>query len=211
MILVAAVLIAFLVALATGGSVRALGGLRFRFLPLIFLALFTQVVIFSPIAGDTDLIHRIGPWIYVGTIVVLLFVMAMNLAIPGMKLVLLGTLLNGLVIVANGGFMPSPEGALREAGRLHLVLQDEAEIAAGEPYILSNSEIAEDDAPLLFLGDIFYIPDPWPLHNVFSIGDVLIAAGAGYAVVTLMRRKGTVAEGSRATSAPETDPTTPTA
>ena len=54
MILVVAVLIAFLAALATGGSLRALGGLRFRYLPLIFLALLTQVVIFTPIAGDTD-------------------------------------------------------------------------------------------------------------------------------------------------------------
>lgn len=188
MIVVVAVLIAFFAALAAGGSFRNLGGVRFRFLPLVFLALFTQVVIFTSIAGDTDLVHRIGPWIYVGTIVVLLGVMLMNLAIPGMKLVLLGTLLNGLVITANGGFMPAPEDALRAAGRLDHVLQDEAEIAAGEPYILSNSEIAEDGAPLLILGDIFYIPEPWPLHNVFSIGDILIAVGAGYALFTLMRR-----------------------
>lgn len=189
MILVVAVLLAFIAGLLAGGSLRALSGLRFRYFPLIFVALFTQVVIFTPIAGDTDLVHRIGPWIYVASIGVLLFVMLMNLTIPGMKVVLLGTLLNGLVIVANGGFMPSPEDALRAAGRLDHVLQDEAEIAAGEPYILSNSKIAGDDAPLLFLGDIFYIPDPWPLHNVFSIGDVLIAVGAGYAVFTLLRRK----------------------
>ncbi|RIK39750.1 MAG: hypothetical protein DCC58_14835 [Chloroflexi bacterium] len=189
MILVVAVAIAVLIGLATGGSLRALGALRFRFLPLVFLALIVQVIIFTPIAGETDLIHRIGPWIYVSTIVVLLFVMAMNLQLPGMKLVMLGTFLNGLVIVANGGFMPSPEHALREAGRLDKVLQDEAEIAAGEAYVLSNSKIAGDDAPLLFLGDIFYIPHPWPLHNVFSIGDILIALGAGYAVIVLMRRR----------------------
>ena len=41
----------------------------------------------------------------------------------------------------------------------------------------SNSVLAGADAPLLFLGDIFVLPRPFPLANVFSIGDVLIAEG----------------------------------
>jgi len=184
-ILVVAVVLAFLIGLATGGSVRALGGIHPRFFPLIFVALFIQVVIFTGIAGDTDLVHRIGPSIYVGTIALLVFVIAANLALPGLKLVLVGTLLNAAVIVANGGFMPSPEHALREAGQLEHLEPD----TAGDDWVLSNSKVADDDTPLWFLGDVFYIPERWPQHNVFSIGDVLIAVGAGYAVITLMRRK----------------------
>jgi Family of unknown function (DUF5317) len=31
---------------------------------------------------------------------------------------------------------------------------------------------------LQFLGDMFWIPSPFPISNVFSVGDVLIFAGA---------------------------------
>ncbi len=108
MVLSIAVILAILIGLATGGSLRSFGTVRFRLLPLVFIALLIQIAIFTPIAGDTDLIHRIGPWVYVGTIAMLLAFMALNLAIPGMKLILLGTLLNGLVIVANGGVFVEP-------------------------------------------------------------------------------------------------------
>ena len=33
------------------------------------------------------------------------------------------------------------------------------------------------DPKLLFLGDVLYLPSSWPVHNVFSVGDVLIVAG----------------------------------
>ena len=35
----------------------------------------------------------------------------------------------------------------------------------------------QDPPRLLFLGDIWSIPNGWPLANVFSIGDVIIAIG----------------------------------
>jgi hypothetical protein len=38
------------------------------------------------------------------------------------------------------------------------------------------------DPRLAFLGDVFAIPRGWPLANVFSVGDVLIAVGAVVAV-----------------------------
>ena len=42
-----------------------------------------------------------------------------------------------------------------------------------------NSNIT-NDAKLRFLGDIFYIPEEWPLSNVFSFGDIAIVIGATY-------------------------------
>jgi hypothetical protein len=38
------------------------------------------------------------------------------------------------------------------------------------------------DPRLAFLGDVFAIPRGWPLANVFSVGDVLIAVGVVVAV-----------------------------
>ena len=42
---------------------------------------------------------------------------------------------------------------------------------------------------LQFLGDVFALPSSWPLHNVFSVGDVLIVLGAlvGAHVITRSR------------------------
>ncbi len=34
-----------------------------------------------------------------------------------------------------------------------------------------------DDAKLQFLGDVFATPASLPLHNVFSIGDVILLVG----------------------------------
>jgi hypothetical protein len=34
------------------------------------------------------------------------------------------------------------------------------------------------DAPLGFLGDIFHTPGWLPIHNVFSVGDLVIVTGA---------------------------------
>jgi hypothetical protein len=39
----------------------------------------------------------------------------------------------------------------------------------------ANSSVMNSSTPLWFLGDIFYVPQPLPLANVFSVGDVFIA------------------------------------
>lgn len=190
MVLLVAIVVALAIGFLSGGSLANIGGLRIRYLPLLVVALLIQVAIFSQIAGTYDVIHRIGPWIYVGTLFATLFVMMMNMSIPGMKVIALGAALNALVITANGGFMPSPESALERAGRMEYVRQEQAERegGAGRP-ILTNSKIADDDTRLLFLGDVIPIPERVPLSNVISIGDILIAIGAGIAIVSVMRRR----------------------
>jgi hypothetical protein len=41
----------------------------------------------------------------------------------------------------------------------------------------ANSAVVSEPR-LAFLGDLFALPAGWPLHNVFSVGDVLLVAGA---------------------------------
>jgi hypothetical protein len=180
MALLLAVVVGLLAGLLTGGSLAGLSLVRFRSLPLVFIALLAQVVIFTGIAGRRAIIHDIGPYIYIATLGLLLFFMWQNRQIAGMKLILLGTALNALVIVANGGFMPAPEDKLRAAGRLNRVE------GSG---VLSNSKVADDGTNLLFLGDNFAIPERYPLNNAVSIGDLVIAAGALYASFHVTRRR----------------------
>ncbi len=42
----------------------------------------------------------------------------------------------------------------------------------------TNSTLIHAGTALPFLGDVFALPRPIPLANVFSVGDVLIGVGA---------------------------------
>jgi hypothetical protein len=83
-----------------------------------------------------------------------------------MLLTALGAALNLLAITANGGVMPASPAALARAG------------LADDPGFQNSTVLA--DPRLAFLGDVFAVPASWPLSNVFSIGDVLIAAGLAW-------------------------------
>ena len=188
MFLLIAIAVGVIVGFLSGGSLANVVNVRFRALPLLLAALFVQVLIFTPILGTLEIIHDIGPYIYIATMLATVAAMVLNFHVPGMQVVALGAALNTLVIIANGGFMPSPEDALREAGRLELVRQDEEDRANGD-YMLSNSKIADDGTNLQFLGDVLVIPDGWPLSNVFSIGDILIGIGGAIVIVRAMHAR----------------------
>ena len=42
---------------------------------------------------------------------------------------------------------------------------------------------------LAFLGDVFSLPASWPLSNVFSVGDILIALGIVWALHRICRSR----------------------
>lgn len=185
MVLVAAIVISLLIGFLTGGSLKSISQFRIRYLPLAVAAVVIQVLIFSPILGTREFIHDIGPYIHITTLLMTMFVMAKNFHIPGMPVILLGALLNATVIIANGGFMPSPESALDNAGLLESVQSNEG----GGDRVLSNSTIADDDTRLRFLGDVISVPEGIPLANVYSTGDIVLAIGVGIAIITVMHRR----------------------
>jgi hypothetical protein len=79
---------------------------------------------------------------------------------------------NLAAVVTNGGYMPSTESALRIANRGH-------ETGYTNSAVVSHPNLA-------VFTDIFAIPSWMPLANVFSIGDVLIAAGLAVVVAQAM-------------------------
>jgi hypothetical protein len=94
-----------------------------------------------------------------------LYFVAANRRLPGIAVIVVGGLANLAAITANGGVMPATPAAMEAAGR------------ASDAGAFQNSATTED-ARLWYLGDAFAWPEPLPLANVFSIGDVLIVAGA---------------------------------
>jgi hypothetical protein len=114
----------------------------------------------------------------------------LNRRIPGFWLVGTGALLNLIAIGANTGVMPATQGALATAG-----VHPGGEVFANSAYV--------EHARLWFLGDVFAIPASWPLANVFSVGDVLIAVGAAWAILATTRRS--PADAASASDPPDPD------
>jgi Family of unknown function (DUF5317) len=162
--LIAVVVLAALAVPLAGGRLGALVEVRLRRVWAIFAALALEIIAID-LPGLTDGMR--AALIVVAYPVLALF-LAANWRLPGMPLVALGGALNLLVISVNGGVMPASPTALAGAG-LDL-----------EPGFQNSTALP--DPRLAFLGDVFSIPASWPLSNVFSIGDVLIALGVAWAL-----------------------------
>ena len=160
MLLFAAILILIAPVPLLGGRLSALAELRLRGLPLLWIALGVQLVIFAPGGPAWPALHLASYALAAG------FVWC-NRRLDFVWLMALGGALNLAAIVANGGTMPARAAAVATAG-----------LADSGP---ANSAVVADPK-LAFLGDVFALPSGWPLHNVFSIGDVLLVAGAALLV-----------------------------
>jgi hypothetical protein len=144
-----------------GGRLSALTDVKLRLVPVIFVALAIQI-------GITALASDGSPWVHRGLhlasygLAAAFFVA--NRHIVGLWIVALGASLNLVAIVANNGLMPAAPDALRSAGL----------VSKADGF---RNSTALPHPRLLVFGDIFAVPKGWPLANVFSIGDVIIAVG----------------------------------
>jgi hypothetical protein len=180
---------------AMGGHVSGLAQLPVRWAPLAIAGLVLQLALFAdPIASR---VGSLGPWLYVASTLAVLAALLRNVRLPGFWLIAVGAALNLLVILANGGFMPSSPDAWRALNG----------VAALPTTEYSNSTLETARTLFAFLGDNFVLPRPIPFANVFSIGDVLIGLGAAWCVIRAMRSAGS-AQPLAATSGPATKPAT---
>jgi hypothetical protein len=165
-----------LVALARGGKLMNLSFLRFRFPGFILFGFLIVLVVFQKFWQENDQLRPLSPIAYLVSLSLLLIGVTLNHRVAGVKLVLLGFILNFLAIAVNGGYMPVLPSAREISGQSHL--------APGETW--HNLVAIGPDTRLVFLGDQFAIPKGWPFPNVFSPGDILIAIGGSYLVYKAM-------------------------
>jgi hypothetical protein len=145
-----------------GGRLQALAELELRRGGIAVAALVVQVVIISLLPGDA---WGLSEEIHLATYFMLGAFLVANRHIPGLLVIALGGALNFAAIAANGGVMPADPDAIAAAG----IPQKAGDFINSAP---------ASDAPLGFLGDIFHTPSWFPIHNVFSVGDVEIVLGA---------------------------------
>jgi hypothetical protein len=177
MFILYAVVIGLAVGLLGGGKLAAIADIRFRWAPLVMVGFLAQVLLFSDAVAAR--VGDLGPVLYVASTLLVVVAVVRNLAIPGLPLVALGAASNLVAIVANGGFMPASPAALAALGK-------------DVPTIYSNSAVVAQPA-LFALTDVFALPMWLPFHNIFSVGDVILAVGVAFVIAAAMRR-GTSAE-----------------
>ena len=146
-----------------GGRLGRLAELQFRRKGVVAAAVLVQFVTLGLFPEGDEKLHAVAHvWSY---LLMGWFVLA-NAHIPGLLMMGLGGLCNAIAITANGGVMPADPDALAGAG-----------IVAAEGEFVNSGAV--EDPRLAFLGDVFWVPESWPLHNVFSIGDILLVLGGG--------------------------------
>jgi hypothetical protein len=93
-----------------------------------------------------------------------------NRRLPGVPWLAAGVFLNGLVIMANGGWMPIAPGTV-------MALDDSSWLVGAHHGASKDVVLFPSVTHLWFLSDIFVIPRPFPWPTAFSIGDILIVTG----------------------------------
>jgi hypothetical protein len=163
--LVAVVVLAAMAVPLVGGRLGALVEVPLRHVWVIFAALGLGIAA-TELPGLPDGLRAA---LLVAAYPVVGVFLAANWRVPGMRLVALGGAMNLVAIAVNGGAMPASPSALAGAG-----------LPLNEPGFQNSAALP--DPRLAFLGDVFFIPASWPLSNVFSVGDVLIALGVVWAL-----------------------------
>jgi hypothetical protein len=162
MLIGAALLLCILSVPLTGGRLARLADLEFRRAWLALAAIVVQVLIISILPGLGD---DLSEQIHLASYLLLGAFLVANRHVPGLLVIAAGGALNFAAIVTNGGVMPADPDAFAAAG----IAQNATEFANAAP---------ADGAPLGFLGDVFHTPGWLPIHNVFSVGDLVIVLGA---------------------------------
>lgn len=181
MLLLYAVALGLLAGVATRGDIHALGTVKVKLWPIALIGLAFQALLFSsPLAA---VVGALGPSLYVLSTTLVLMGLVVNLRQPGFWLIIIGALANFTVILANGGQMPASPEAFAALNGLPVVPTTD----------FSNSVIAGPGTPFYFLADLFVLPRPIPLANVFSIGDVLIGLGGAAFILRVMHSRAAVA------------------
>lgn len=173
--LVSAIVLGIICGLLFKKDIRTLSQLPVRAIYLPVLAFGIQFLLDFLAARQYSWLQDWWGVIHSGSYLFLFWWVYLNRNLPGMWWIGGGTLLNFLAIIANRGFMPVHPGPLPEEVRMTLLKG-----------FNGTHRLLRADSVLDFLADIIYLP--WPFRELNSIGDVLLAAGAGWLIFRGMQK-----------------------
>lgn len=186
MILLAAVILAFLIAILAGGKLGRLADLPLRAPWLALLGFGLQLYMIYAPADTAQGFLSIRTLTLIASYVLLLVLVWVNRRIPGMLIIGLGLALNFSVMLANGGYMPITPEAVRGVG--HEYQLESAELGDRLPNT-KDVLLSREQTNLWFLSDVFVVPPPFPIPTVFSAGDAVLALGAFVLILKAMHNR----------------------
>ena len=142
---------------------------------LVFVSVIPQVFAFYVPSVGRLIPESIIPFLQILTMLGLLIFAAMNLTTPGFWALSLGLLSNFVVIVLNGGWMPILPETLHRMVPTQPIEVWEVGTRLG---FTKDRILTYEETKLVFLSDIFTLPQWIPYKVAFSIGDVFISIGA---------------------------------
>jgi len=182
MVFVPVFLVALVVALVRcRGRLAINQAIHLRGVVLIFVALLVQII---EVYWPGSLSHVERAVLLAISLACVAIVVILNRAYWAIDILGFGLVLNGLVMVLNGGFMPVSPDTLAHIGRLSLAgsLQSGTLVAHSKDVLLLPNQ-----THLWFFSDI--VPIPPPIGVAFSVGDLLIAVGLFALVQQLLSRR----------------------
>jgi hypothetical protein len=174
MILIALCLALLLGLILVGGRVSNLASVNVKWGWLAPVAFLMQAyLIFFPAERAGDVLAP-RSLLLVASHVLLFVVIWQNRHLSGIKIIGLGLVLNFVVMIVNGGFMPITPETLVRIGYDGNASQLETGYIVGRT---KNVVVEPGEATLWFLSDIMVIPRPFPIPTALSVGDLLIVMG----------------------------------
>jgi hypothetical protein len=183
MLLLVPLLMAIVAAMVKGGSLRHLAALPVRGGGLLVASFAVQLLLYLPaVRQDTFIVHWAGA-IYIGALALALAGALRNWHLGvAARIATLGLALNATVIALNGGHMPVNAAAMR-------AVQGEAKVREiGDQRLYGNTWLAGPSSRLTALSDVIPVVLPGRRGNVYSVGDVLLAAGVAALAYQAARR-----------------------
>jgi MFS family permease len=181
-VLLIGALVGLVVGLVAGGRIDALVGVRLRYLALLVAALAVRFATSWLIEQGVDVVDALRLPLYAASFGLVALVLWLNRGQPGLLLVMVGVLANGLAVIVNAGWMPYYPPALEAAGLTVAELSPSGFFTAlpmdiGAGFLLQAGPF----------GDVVPLPLPY-LRNVISLGDIAISIGLGWFVLATLLR-----------------------
>ncbi len=155
----------------------------FRYSSLLFIAIFLQII--GERLINTSFNHIVMK--FTGVIQITLYILLITFALLNIKrynsfiVLLIGTVLNAIVIMLNGGFMPVDP-------QLGLEYGFQATLKALEQGLVFGHALMTSQTILPILGDCIMVPPPYLFPKTISVGDIAIDIGVLLLVTEIILR-----------------------
>ena len=159
MLYVIIIITSIIIGLLRGGELERLFSISVEGVTMFAIALLLRLIVWVFDLIGASGISTYSPYIIVISYFLLIYVSIRNIRLPGFKYIILGLLLNGFVIMLNGGSMPVlvKKGVIADANAIGL-------LESGTRVVHS---LMNDNTLFAFLGDVISIPKPFPEASLF--------------------------------------------